>query len=82
MCFSFYQSIKNVRKSEGTNVFLLMFLVISICGGLLLTNVFIYSPIIGWLLAGFCLIRTLWQLSPLQLRFFIYYIACFNLLET
>ncbi len=33
-----------------------MFSVIFICGGLLLTNVFIYSPIIGWLLAGFCLI--------------------------
>ncbi|MDY0942310.1 MULTISPECIES: hypothetical protein [Priestia] len=45
-----------MNKNEGTNVFLLMFSVISICGGLLLTNVFIYSPIIGWLLAGFCLI--------------------------
>ncbi|MGX4607889.1 hypothetical protein [Priestia aryabhattai] len=45
-----------MNKNEGTNVFLLMFSVIFICGGLLLTNVFIYSPIIGWLLAGFCLI--------------------------
>ncbi|MFP7732279.1 hypothetical protein ACLHDF_02435 [Priestia aryabhattai] len=45
-----------MNKNEGTNVFLLIFSVISICGGLLLTNVFIYSPIIGWLLAGFCLI--------------------------
>jgi len=45
-----------MNKNEGTNVFLLMLSVISICGGLLLTNVFIYSPIIGWVLAVFCLI--------------------------
>jgi len=45
-----------MNRNKGTNVFLLMFSVISICGGLLLTNAFIYSPIIGWLLAGFCLI--------------------------
>lgn len=45
-----------MNKNEGINVFLLMFSVISICGGLLLTNVFIYSPVIGWVLAVFCLI--------------------------
>lgn len=45
-----------MNKNEDINVFLLMLSVISICGGLLLTNVFIYSPIIGWVLAGFCLI--------------------------
>lgn len=45
-----------MNENEGTNIFLLMFSVISICGGLLLTNVFIYSPIIGWLVAVFCLI--------------------------
>ena len=45
-----------MNNNEGINIFLLIFAVISICGGLLLTNVFIYSPLIGWLLAGFCLI--------------------------
>jgi hypothetical protein len=45
-----------MNKNEDTNVFLLMLSVISICGGLLLTNVFIYSPLIGWLVAVFCLI--------------------------
>ena len=45
-----------MNKNEDINVLLLMLSVISICGGLLLTNVFIYSPIIGWVLAVFCLI--------------------------
>ncbi|MED4132576.1 hypothetical protein ABFY59_30395 [Priestia aryabhattai] len=45
-----------MNKNEDINVLLLMLSVISICGGLLLTNVFIYSPLIGWLVAVFCLI--------------------------
>jgi len=45
-----------MNKNEDINVFLLMLSVISICGGLLLTNIFIYSPLIGWLVAAFCLI--------------------------
>ncbi|MDC7724390.1 hypothetical protein PNF31_27075 [Priestia megaterium] len=45
-----------MNKNEDINVLLLMLSVISICGGLLLTNIFIYSPLIGWLIAVFCLI--------------------------
>jgi len=46
-----------------------MLSVISICGGLLLTNVFIYSPLIGWLVAVFCLIMNfIYKEEPLKYR--------------